>query len=138
MRAFIHRLGAIEADIRREQNRLEKSTLTRSPTIVRESLEKSLRFLEEEKTRLEATIREHIEQHPMLKRDRYLLESIPAVGSKTAWRMLVLLHSRRFARAAQAAAYVGLVPIEHQSGPAYLSEHASLKRATHVCVPPSL
>ena len=116
LRAFIHRLEAIEADIRREQNRLEKSTLTHSPTIVRESLEKSLRFLEEEKTRLEATIREHIEQHPMLKRDRYLLESIPAVGSKTAWRMLVLLHSRRFARAAQAAAYVGLVPIEHQSG----------------------
>ena len=64
LRAFIHRLEAIEADIRREHNRLEKSTLTHSPTIVRESLEKSLRFLEEEKTRLEATIREHIEQHP--------------------------------------------------------------------------
>lgn len=128
LRAFIHRLEAIEVDIRREQNRLEKSTLTHSPTIVRESLEKSLRFLEEEKTRLEATIREHIEQHPMLRRDRNLLESIPAVGSKTAWRMLVLLHSRHFARAAQAAAYVGLVPIEHQSGTSVL-KRARLSKA---------
>ena len=120
LKALITRLEAIEGTMRRELNRIEKTTITGVPTAVRGSLEKSVSFLKEEKARLEKTIREHIDQHPTLKQDRHLLESIPAVGPKTAWRMLTLLRARTFTRAPQAAAYVGLVPIEHQSGTSVL------------------
>ena len=67
--------------MRRELNRIEKTTITDVPTAVRESLEKSVSFLKVEQVRLEKTIREHIDQHLTLKQDRHLLESIPAVGS---------------------------------------------------------
>ena len=51
-----------------------------------------------------------------MKHDRQLLESIPGIGRKTASRMLYVLHSRPFRAAASAAAYVGLVPVRHESG----------------------
>jgi transposase len=44
------------------------------------------------------------------------LLTIPAVGPKTALRMLVMLRVRGFGSARQAAAYLGLLPIERQSG----------------------
>ena len=64
LKALITRLEAIEGTMRRELNRIEKATITGVPTAVRESLEKSVSFLKEEKVRLEKTIREHIDQHP--------------------------------------------------------------------------
>ena len=73
-------------------------------------------MLQQEKRRLERELDEHIQRHPELQRAKALLESIPAVGPKTAWRLLVLLRGRTSRSASQAAAYVGLVPIEHQSG----------------------
>ncbi len=56
--------------MRRELNRIEKTTITGVPTAVRESLEKSVSFLKEGKARLEKTIREHIDQHPELLFDK--------------------------------------------------------------------
>lgn len=38
------------------------------------------------------------------------------MGDKTANRMLAVLHSRKFTSAEQVAAFLGLVPVEHQSG----------------------
>ncbi len=46
--------------------------------------------------------------------DRLL--TIPAVGPRTAVRMLVMLRARAFESARQAAAFLGLVPIEQTSG----------------------
>lgn len=116
LKALITRLEAIETDLRRERNRLEKAAITALPKPVMDSLHNSVHFLKAEQARLEQTLHDHIDRHPRLKQDRQLLESIPAVGPKTAWRMLALFHARTFARAPQAAAYVGLVPVEHQSG----------------------
>ena len=42
--------------------------------------------------------------------------TIPAVGPKTATRMLLMLRSRSFDTARQAAAVLGLVPVERTSG----------------------
>lgn len=95
LKALLARLDAIETDLRRELNRREKTEHTAVPQDVVDSLDHSIAFLRE---------------------DRALLESIPAVGDKTAFRMLALLRSRTFTSAAQAAAFVGLVPVEHQSG----------------------
>ena len=116
LKGLLNRLQALETDCRREANRLEKAQVSLTPKLVLDSLHKSLSFLEEQKAALQKRIDDHIEGHPQLKQDRKLLETIPAVGRKTACRMLCLLHSRPFAKASSAAAYLGLVPLHHQSG----------------------
>jgi transposase len=116
LKALLNRLQVIEADLARESNRLEKAQVSVTPKVVLDSLHKSLAFLKHEKRELERRINDHIEGHPQLKHDRELLESIPAVGRKTASRMLCVLHCRPFRAAASVAAYLGLVPVQHQSG----------------------
>ena len=116
LKGLLNRLQVIEADLARESNRLEKAQVSVTPKVVLDSLHKSLAFLEHEKHELEKRINDHIEAHPQLKHDRELLESIPAIGRKTATRMLCVLHSRPFHAAAAVAAYLGLVPVQHQSG----------------------
>src|SRR5262249_8944053 len=61
-------------------------------------------------------IDDHIDRHPQLKADRELLESIPAIGAQTSRHMLSLLQARKFSCAEQSAAFLGLVPIERESG----------------------
>lgn len=116
LKALVSRLQAVEQDLRREANRLEKAQIMATPQAVLDSLHKSLAFLKEEKTALEKQIDDHIDMHPQLKHDRQLLESIPAIGRKTAWRMLCVLHSRAFRKASSVAAYLGLVPVQYDSG----------------------
>ena len=116
LKGLLARLQVIETDLARESNRLEKAHVSVTPQVVLDSLHKSLAFLKQEKRALEQRINDHIEGHPQLKHDRQLLESIPGIGRKTASRMLYVLHSRPFRAAASAAAYVGLVPVRHESG----------------------
>ena len=116
LKALLGRLEAIEADLQRESNRLEKARVSMTPRVVLDSLHESLVFLEQQKQALLKRIDDHIDTYPRLAHDRQLLESIPAIGRKTANRMLCLLHGRAFSAAAAAAAYVGLVPIQHRSG----------------------
>lgn len=116
LKALLSRLQAIEADLGREANRLEKAQVTATPQAVLDSLHKSLAFLKEEKAALNKRIDDHIEGHPQLKHDRELLESIPAIGRKTACRMLCVLHSHPFRHASSVAAFLGLVPVQYRSG----------------------
>ena len=116
LKALITRLEALETDARRELNRREKALVAQAPALVQESLDNHLASLGKEITRLQRAIDDHIDRHPGLKADRERLLSIPAVGDKTANRMLAVLHSRKFASAEQVAAFLGLVPVEHQSG----------------------
>lgn len=116
LKALIARLEALETDARRELNRREKALVAQAPALVQESLDNHLASLSQEITRLQRAIDDHIDRHPGLKADRERLLSIPAVGDKTANRMLAVLHSRRFTSAEQVAAFLGLVPVEHQSG----------------------
>ena len=51
-----------------------------------------------------------------LKAIRPLLETTPGVGKVIATRMLMVIGSRQFDSASQCAAYLGLVPIQHESG----------------------
>lgn len=116
LKGLVGRVQVIEEELARERNRLEKAQVSVTAQVVLDSLHKNLAFLEQQKRELEQRINDHIDGHPQLKRDRELLESIPAIGSKTACRMLCVLHSRPFRSAASFAAYLGLVPVQHQSG----------------------
>ena len=116
LKALIARLDAVEKDIQREKSRLEKAELTQASAAVTDSIKTILMHLEAEKKRLLKLIDEHIDQHPDLKSDRTLLESIPGIGPVMTRYMLAMLKSRDFESAAQAGAYVGLAPIHHESG----------------------
>ncbi len=126
LKGLLGRLQVIEQELARETNRLEKAQVSVTAQLVLDSLHKSRAFLEQEKRDLERRIDDHIDAHPQLKRDRELLESIPAIGRKTACRMLCVLRSRPFREAASVAAFLGLVPVQHQSGSSvYKSPHLS-------------
>jgi transposase len=116
LHALIARLDAVEADLRREQNRQEKAEVVPRPAPVTESLTQHIDFLKAEATRLQTALQDHIDRHPSLRQDRDLWLSIPAVGEKTAQRWVAVLRSRPFQSADQATAFLGLVPIECQSG----------------------
>ena len=117
LRALLYRLEAVDSDTQREKNRLEKALAAQSPAAVAQSLERSIHFLKEEKARLEKQIKEHINNHPHLRKDKELLESIPGIGPVlSSWMSLLLRNGNRFNAAPQAAAFVGLTPTEHQSG----------------------
>lgn len=114
--ALLSRLKAVQEDCVREQNRQEQTALTAAPELVLESLAGHIAALQAEMKRLLEAIRDHIDRHPHLKRDQALLRSIPGVGEKTSAQMLALFHRHGFESARQAAAFVGLVPKQRQSG----------------------
>uniref|UniRef100_UPI001B80A544 transposase n=1 Tax=Desulfobulbus elongatus TaxID=53332 RepID=UPI001B80A544 len=49
-----------------------------------------------------------------------MLTSIPAVGRQTGSNLLAIIHTHHFNSAEQLAAYLGLVPVERQSGSSVL------------------
>ena len=116
LKALIARIEAVKEDIDREENRLEKAVVSEASAEVRTSIETVQSQLQAEKDRLEALIDDHMDNHPGLKNDRELLESIPGVGPVVSQHMVAVLRSRSFDKARQCAAFLGLVPIEKQSG----------------------
>ena len=72
--------------------------------------------LHNQKSALKAEIDRHIDSHPSLKKDRRLLESIPGIGPVISALMLAVIHSRNFERATQCSAFLGLNPVQCESG----------------------
>ncbi|WP_370277762.1 IS110 family transposase [Pontibacterium sp.] len=116
LRALLARLDALEKDIQREKNRLEKAEISQASAQVIESIQLMLSALNQGKRRLEQQINDHIDRHPKLKQDRKLLESIPGVGPVLSRVMMAVIRSRNFDNARQCAAYLGLNPIPWESG----------------------
>jgi len=116
LKALLARFDGIEKDLQREKNRLEKALISLTPDAVISSLNLMIEQLETEQQRLEKLIEEHINKHDKLKENKALLESIPGVGKVIATRMLMVIGSRQFDDAHQCAAYLGLVPVQHESG----------------------
>lgn len=116
LKALLSRLSALQADLQRELNRLEKAQVSQASHAVIESIEVMVKGLRSEVARVEKQINDHIDQNPDLKRDRELLRSIPGVADVVSREMLSLLRSRHFRYAGQAAAFIGLVPRQWESG----------------------
>lgn len=116
LKALLARRDAVADDLQRERNRQEANEFSMAPETVRDSITESISFLETEVKRLEALIDSHIDVDPDLRNKRELLETIPAVGPRVATHMTALLSGRTFERAEQLAAYLGLVPVQWESG----------------------
>ncbi len=114
--ALILRLEDIEGDMQRETNRHEQACARDTTPIVIHSIEAVIRGLKTQRKELQTAIDAAVAGDDSLADDMRRLRSIPAIGPKTASRMLVLLRSHDFESAREVAAFVGLVPIERQSG----------------------
>lgn len=116
LKALLARRDAVADDLQRERNRQEANDFSPAPEAVRESIAQSISFLESELKRLEAMIKAHIDNDPDLRDKKKLLETIPGVGPRVASHMTALFAGRTFERAEQLAAYLGLVPVQRESG----------------------
>lgn len=116
LKALLVRRDAIADDIQREQNRQEAIDFIQSPDEVKASIAQSIDFLKAELKRLEATILAHIDNDPDLREKKNLLETIPGVGERVSTHMTALFAAKNFKSAEQLAGYLGLVPVQWESG----------------------
>ncbi len=128
LQALLARREAIAQDLQRERNRQEKADATDTPERIRQSLANSIGFLVKQLAELQQDIDRHIDKHSNLKDDMALLQSIPAVGPQVSGNLLSVMRSHDFGSAEQLAAYLGLVPVERQSGSSVLGR-AKLSKA---------
>ena len=105
------RLEALDQMLGAENNRLEASSRT-----VRPSLKRIIRTLEKEIENVHQLIKEHIDNHPNLKEQSGLLQTIPGIGQKTAQILLGEIEFSRFDSARSVAAQAGVTPGRRQSG----------------------
>jgi transposase len=114
LQALVRRLESLIEMRVMEENRLSSGiTVDR----VRQSVEELLNHLNEQIKRCQELIRTHISNHPRLRRESELLDSIPGIGETTAARLLSeRVDIQPYSSARQVAADAGLVPRERQSG----------------------
>lgn len=103
----------------------------RTPQAVKQSLERTLRTLDEELQAVDAAIKQLLADHPYLKEQRRLLASSPAVGEKTSLELLVLCHHFWAYTCGQGCdkqlvAHIGYDPQVHESGKS--KAHATISR----------
>jgi transposase len=114
LQALVRRLESLVEMRVAEENRLSSGITIEA---VRQSVQEHLTYLNEQIKRTEELIRQHINNHPGLKRQSELLDSIPGIAETTAALLLSELPDiKQYRSARQVAAYAGLVPRERQSG----------------------
>jgi transposase len=116
LKGLLARREAIMQDLLREQNRQEKAESTVTPELIHQSINDSIAFLNGQLKKLQSQIDDHIDRHPGLKNDLDLLQSIPAISPQSGTQLLAVMHTHQFNTAEQLSAYLGLVPVERQSG----------------------
>lgn len=114
LQALVRRLESLIEMRVAEENRLSSGLTVAA---VKSSVEEMIAHLKHQITRTEKLIRKHIEQHPGLKQQSELLNSIPGIADTTAAVLLAEVpHIKQYRSARQLAAFAGLVPRERQSG----------------------
>ncbi|MFC1778081.1 IS110 family transposase [Pseudomonadota bacterium] len=117
LRSLLNRLDALEHNLRSELNRQEKVGKTMVfHRLEQQSIARSVKRLRAEIITFKRAIRECVKATPSLQQSFNLLCTIPGVGAKTAWIMIVILASRPFMSAPEVASFLGLNPIEKRSG----------------------
>jgi transposase len=114
LQALVRRLESLIEMRVMEENRLSSGIAVE---VVRRSVEDLLAHLNEQIKRTEELIRNHINNHPGMKQQSELLDSIPGIAETTAALLLSeITDITQYRSARQVAAYAGLVPRERQSG----------------------
>lgn len=111
LQALTRRIEALERMLVVETNRLEVA-----PEAVRSSMKRMVNNLKKEIENVQRLIKDHIDNHPDLRQQSDLLQSIPGIGEKTAQLLLGEIEFRQFDSARALAAYAGVTPRKFQSG----------------------
>jgi len=135
LRALVLRLDALQAMRTQESNRLDVSR-----EAVCNNIQDHLNWLDTEIKHLVQAINSHIDNHPNLKEQRDLLDTIPGLGERTIAIILAFYaDTQRFANSRQAAAFAGLDPRQHESGSSVKGKprlskvgHAFLRKALYM------
>jgi transposase len=135
LRALVLRLDALQTLRTQESNRLGVAR-----EAVHDAIQRHLDWLDVEIQRLIQAINDHIDQHPGLKEQRHLLDSIPGLGERTIAILLAFYaDTSRFGNSRQAAAFAGLDPRQHESGSSVKGKprlskvgHAFLRKALYM------
>ena len=112
LQALVRHVAALQELRTQQSNRLEAGPPSAE---VRASLENLLAYLDVQIADLERKIGELVDDHPRLKAQAALLESIPGIASTTAARLLGE-NIQQFDNARALAAYAGLTPRQRFSG----------------------
>jgi transposase len=114
LRALARHLLDLKDMRQQERNRLQAGVTSDT---VRTTLQAHIAFIQQQIDDLEQHIRDHIDHHPDLKRQRDLLDSIPGIGHLTASLLVAEIGDlRRFDHAGQVVAFAGLNPRHRRSG----------------------
>jgi len=117
LRSLLNRLDVLERNLRSELNRQEKAGKTMVfHRLEQQSIARTVKRLKAEIITFKRAIGQCIKSTSSLQRNFNLLLTIPGVGAKTAWVMIVILGSRNFRSAPEVASFLGLNPIEKRSG----------------------
>lgn len=111
LQELVRRLEVLIQMHTQEQNRLAVAHAA-----VRGSIEMALTHLDAQIETIKQAIAEHIDQHPDLKTQRELLDSIPGIGPTTSAWLIAELGVKHFDCARSAAAFAGLTPAHRRSG----------------------
>lgn len=118
LRALSRRRGELIHLLTSEKNRLEKLENMNNPSEeVLKSVKEHIKYLQDAIEALEMDISEHISQHPNLKRNNDLLQSIPGIGDVTSTAIQGEAGDlSQFATVKHFTSFVGLAPVEYSSG----------------------
>jgi len=113
LRALVRHFDDLKQERQRAKNRLASSR----DTFVQKQLKAQIRLLEQQIEEIKRAMKDHLKQHPDLKKDAALMKTIPGIGDITACVLLAELGNlRRFNNVREVVAFIGLNPRQHQSG----------------------
>ncbi|UNU73034.1 IS110 family transposase [Moraxella nasovis] len=116
LKSLLSRLDALNEDLQREENRKEKAEVADTTPIVKQSIDEMIVALKLAISKLNQDIDTHINNHPKLKEEQTLLQSIKGVGQVISRQMLTLFNTKQFNNAKQVSAFLGLIPKQQESG----------------------
>ena len=111
LQSLVRRVEVLAEMLQAEENRLANAASEIKPSIGR-----IIGLLTEEIKELEQQIKRHVDQHPNLKEQNQLLQTIPGIGRRTANLLLSEIEFERYSSARSLAAQAGVTPRKRQSG----------------------
>lgn len=134
LETLLQRQEDLKKILQQERNRLHALTSREcDETLVLEGVRDHIADLEVRLDEIETAIKDHVRAHPKLHDDIKLIQTVPGVGRRNVYRILVLLYRwgtlTDFTGSSKAlTAYVGLDPQHHRSGTSvYRPPHISKK-----------
>ncbi len=118
LRSLVRHLDDLETDRQRQRNRRDALNCSaHPPQPVLDNLRQQIALLTKQIEAIKKQIQDHINQHPELKNQRDLLDSIKGIGKLTAAKLLAEYQGFvQFVNVRQVVAFAGLNPRHRQSG----------------------